>query len=370
MNRRDDNVVILKLNLWRLDNVVKWTYKRGVQSRRPTLKDVAAAADVSFKTVSRVVNGESGVSSELSERVDAAVEQLGYRRNHNARRLRHSDKRGGTIGVVHADIANPFAAAVHASFEMAASEHDVLLLSGSASEDSLRQDALIDAFTERQVDGLVVIPCAEPPGPALQRELARGLPIVFVDRDPGVMADVVLSDHRAGAVLATSHLLDHGHRKIAFIGSKGDVDSVRLRRLGFDSVMNDCKGATSVHRSDLASVDQAAAGVRELFANRGAAPSAIFAAQNQAAIGALRALHELGLQHEVALVAFDSLDVADIVEPGITTVPQDAALLGRTAAAMLFDRISGSNQAVRRHVVPVQLIARGSGEIVASRSVC
>ena len=330
---------------------------------RPTLKDVAEAAGVSFKTVSRVVNRESGVSSAMIERVNEAVTQLGYQRNHSAHLLRRSGQRLGTIGVIHADITNPFAAAVHVAFERQASAHDTLLLSGSTNEDPRRQDQLVEAFVSRRVDGLAVIPTADAPGPALERELARHTPIVFIDRDPGVDADVVLSDHRGGASTAVSHLLGHGHRRIGFIGSREETSSVRERRAGFDDAMRSVDGAVSTVRTHLTSIEASEAAVLDLFADKGAAPTALFAAQNLAATGAVRALHRLGLEHDVALVAFDHIEIADIVTPGITTAPQNAASLGQQAAELLFKRIAGSGDAPTRHVVPVELVARGSGEI-------
>lgn len=339
--------------------------------QRPTLKDVAEAAGVSFKTVSRVVNGEAGVSADLTARVNTAVAELGYRRNHSAHTLRRADQRAGTIGFIHADIANPFAAAVHAAFERAASGRDTLLLSGSAGEDPSRQDALVEAFTARQVDGLAVIPSGPVPGPALGRELGRRTPIVFVDREPGVEADVVASDHRTGAHRATRHLVDHGHRHIVFLGSRERTSSTRERRRGFDEAMAMVDGAVSTVRTDLAGVEQAEAAVRALFAEQEPGrvdpqiPTAIFAAQNLTAIGAARALHQLGLHHDVALVAFDHIEIADIVEPGITTVPQDAEALGTRAAALLFDRIDGSRGPAIRHIEPLRLVARGSGELRA-----
>jgi len=299
----------------------------------------------------------------MAERVNMAVAKLGYQRNHNAHSLRRSGQRLGTIGVVHADITNPFSAAVHAAFEQVATEHDTLLLSGSAGEQPDRQDQLVEAFCARQVDGLAIIPTGDSPGPALARELARKTPIVFIDRDPAVAADVVLSDHRAGAATAVTHLLDHGHRRIGFLGSREQTSSVRERRSGFDDAMRLVDGAISTVRTHLTSIEASEAAVLELFADKGAAPTALFAAQNLAATGAVRALHRLGLSHDIALVAFDHIEVADIVNPGITTMPQNASIVGQRAAELLLDRIAGSSAAPVRHVVPVELIARGSGEI-------
>lgn len=329
---------------------------------RPTLKDVADQAGVSFKTVSRVVNDEPGVSPAMAERVRRAVADLGYRRNRSAQVLRRADARLQTVAIVHADGTNPFAAAVHAAFERhLRTEADTLVVSASSHDDGEEHDRLVDLFTERQVDGLAVVPVGDAPGPALRRELDRRTPIVFIDREPGVDADLVASDHHGGARAATQHLLAHGHRRIAFLGSREQSESIRQRHAGFLDAMTEA-GGDSVVRLGLTSPELADEAVTELLAAADA-PTALFAAQNLAAVGAVRALHRLGHQHAVALVAFDHLEIADLVEPAITTAPQNAEALGRTAAELLLRRIDGDTSAPTRIVVPVDLVPRGSGEL-------
>lgn len=356
-----------------LDNVVNTSdtfpieqhhIERDPSPNRPTLKDVADHAGVSFKTVSRVVNGENGVSAVTTQRVQASIERLGYRRNHSARLLRNGAGTVGTVGIVHADVTNPFAAAVQAAFEHhLRTTADTLVFSGSSHADPAEQDRLIDAFTSRRVDGLAIIPSGSEPGPALRREFERGTPIVFVDREPILHADVVCSDNRGGAFLATEHLLSHGHRTIAFLGSRDASSSIRARREGFDAAIENA-GAEAVIRTGVTSIEEAEDATMELLAPLAVGrPTAVFAAQNLAAAGAVRALHRLGLQHEIALVAFDHLETADLVVPRVTTIPQNAEELGRRAAELLLARIAGSDGAPRRVVVPVTLEPRGSGEI-------
>ena len=335
-------------------------------ANRPTLKDVAAQAGVSFKTVSRVVNDEPGVSSGVAERVRSAVAELGYRRNHSAQLLRRSDARLHTVAIVHADATNPFAAAVHSAFERhLRTAADTLVVSASSHGDVGEHDRLVDLFTERRVDGLAVIPVGDSPGPALRRELDRNTPIVFIDREPGIDADVVESDHHGGARAATRHLLAHGHRRVGFLGSREQSESIRQRHAGFTDAVEE-SGADPVVRFGLTTPDLADAAVTELLAGADA-PTALFAAQNLAAVGAVRALHRLGRQHEIALVAFDHLEIADLVEPAITTAPQNAEALGRAAAEVLLRRIDGDASEPTRFVVPVELVPRGSGELVPVR---
>src|SRR5437879_7948161 len=122
------------------------------------MRDVAALAKVSIKTVSRVVNGEPGVSPALARRVLAASERLDYRHNMTASSLRRSDGRSATIGVVLEDVANPFASALHRSIEDVAVKRGVLVLAGSSDEDGERDRRLVSAFASRRVDGLIIQP--------------------------------------------------------------------------------------------------------------------------------------------------------------------------------------------------------------------
>ena len=330
---------------------------------RPTLKHVAEHAGVSFKTVSRVVNDEPGVSAAMAARVRAAIDDLGYRRNHSAQVLRRADSRLGTVAIIHADSANPFAAAVHTAFERhLRTAADTVVLSASCHDDPAEHDRLVELFMERQVDGLAVIPVGDEPGPSLTRELARHTPVVFIDREPGVEADLVTSDHRGGARTATTHLLERGHDRIAFLGSRERSASIRDRHAGFQDAIDRSGADGPIVRFGLTSAEIADEVVSELLTGPDA-PTALFAAQNLAAIGAVRALHRLGHHHDVALVAFDDLEIADLVEPRITTVPQNADELGRTAAELLLRRIDGDVGAATRIVVPVSLVPRGSGEI-------
>jgi LacI family transcriptional regulator len=336
---------------------------------RPTIKDVAEAADVSFKTVSRVVNREPGVSEVLAERVNEAIKALGYQRDDRAKSLRRRDEGSSTIGFAHADIANPFFAAVHDALEQVATDQGFLILTGTCAEDAERQSELIGAFARRRVDGLVVVPAG--PGErtdstALRAEIELGTPVVFIDREPELPGDVVLSDHRGGAQQAAEHLMARGHQNIAFIGDQKYLFSAAERRIGFEAAVAASDSVEATIITDIDSLDAAERTTIELMQRpRAERPTALFTAQNYITLGAVRALHNLGLQHEVALVGFDDLSLADVIEPGLTVVAQNPEEVGRRAGALLFRRISGLTGGSVREIVPVSLICRGSGEIVA-----
>src|SRR5215216_4169460 len=151
--------------------------------RRPTMKDVARVAGVSLATVSRVVNGNGDVRPELSERVQGAVQMLGYRRDMSATTLRRADRQSASIGLIIEDVSNPFFSAVHRGVEEVARARGVLTFVGSSDELEDRERELAEAFAARGVDGLVIVPCAGDQS-YLLRDRQAGTALVFVDRPP------------------------------------------------------------------------------------------------------------------------------------------------------------------------------------------
>ena len=183
---------------------------------RPTMKDVASKAGVALKTVSRVVNGEPGVTASTASRVLGAIEDLGFRRNESARLLRTGQT--ATLGFIASDWADPDHAAVYRGLEEVARSNGYLLYSGSTDRDPEREEQLALAMCARRVDGLIVIPT---PGSHdyLVSEIEAGVAAVFVLRPPAlVRADAVLPDERGGGRAAVAHLIARGHRRIGFVG--------------------------------------------------------------------------------------------------------------------------------------------------------
>jgi len=332
------------------------------------MKDVAAIAGVSLATVSRVVNGNADVGPALATRVQDAVEVLGYRRDLTASTLRRTDRASASIGLVIEDVANPFFSAVHRGVEDVARTHGVLTFAGSSDENPDRERELAEAFGARGVDGLVIVPCSSDQG-YLRRDRRMGIELVFVDRPPRFIdADAVMSDHAGGARGAVEHLIAAGHRRIAFLGDRPTVFTAAERRRGYHEALAAAGIAAdpSLERSGLAESYTAEEAARDLLLAPDP-PTALFASQNLITVGALRALRERGLQHEVALVSFDDIVLADMVDPGITVVMQDPFALGHRAAELLFSRLRGFDGDSRRIVVPTELVTRGSGEIPPPR---
>ena len=203
------------------------------------MHDVAALAKVSLKTVSRVVNQEPGVSPDLVLRVNQAAAQLDYRPNLAASSLRRTDGRTATIGLLLEDVGNPFSSAVHRAIENAARARGVAVFASSLDEDPEREHQLIRAFVSRRVDGLVIVPAAVDHS-YLVNERRAGLALVFIDRPPSFLdADTVLAANGEGARDGVRHLLEQGHRRVAFLGDMRSISTARERFAGYRDALRD-----------------------------------------------------------------------------------------------------------------------------------
>jgi LacI family transcriptional regulator len=332
--------------------------------RRPTLRDVAARAQVSFKTVSRVVNDEAGVSPVLAARVRAAIEELRFQPNAGARSLRRSDGRTSSIGLLLEDVANPYSASVQRAVEDEARPRGVMVFSGSLDEDPARERELVRAFTARRADGLLIVPASADQG-YLEREARAGTAIVCIDREArGLAVDSVITTNLAGAAEGTRHLAAAGHRRIAYLGDRASIVTAQQRHQGYRTAL-EALGIPVDPRLVVHGLHDTAAadGTTTALLEGADPPTALFAAQNLVTIGAITALRRMGLERTVAVVGFDDFPMADLLAPAVTVVAQNPASIGRLAATLLFQRIAGEAGPPATHVVPSTLIRRGSGEI-------
>ncbi len=320
------------------------------------MKDVASAAGVALKTVSRVVNGEPGVHPATAERVRAAIERLGYSRNESAAVLRRGTT--ATVGLVIEDVADPFYSGLSRAVEDVVIEHGWLLLSGSSSEEPLRERELVETFCARRVDGLIVVPAGDD-HTYLRPELEAGTPVVFADRPPGAGIDVdtVLADNLGGAGEAIRHLMTHGHRRIAFLGDDPGIFTAAERLNGYRQALGGLFDQRLVSMRP-PSLEGVRADLARMFALDDP-PSALFTGNGRYTVTTLRAL----AGRRVALVGFDDFELADLLTPGVSVVAQDPAWMGRVAAELLFRRLRGDAGPPEHIELPVRLIARGSGEL-------
>jgi LacI family transcriptional regulator len=337
---------------------------RGPRPGRATMHDVAARAGVSLKSVSRVVNDEPGVSEELSRRVVSAVHELGYRHNLAASNLRRRGQRTASIGVLVQDLSNGFCSETLRAVEDRARERGVVVMAASIDEDGKRERELVRGLVSRRIDGLIIMPTGKDLS-WLDVDLASGLAVVTVDRRPAVPElDGVLVDNQGAAAEAVGHLMSFGHRRIAFLGDAMSITTAVERRDGYRAALR----AAGLHpdptleRVGLRSREDGRSATAELLSLPDP-PTAIFAARNVICEGALMALQDKHLSFRVALIGFDELAVAEMVDPRVSVIRQDTYEIGTRAIDLLMARLDGDGSPVRVEVVPSTLIARGSGEI-------
>jgi LacI family transcriptional regulator len=329
---------------------------------RPTMKDVASRAGVALKTVSRVVNGEPGVTPETARRVLGAIEDLGFRRNESARLLRTGHT--ATLGFIADTWADPDLTGVYRGLEDVVGEHGYLLYSGSTDNDPAREERMALAMCARRVDGLIIVPT---PGSHdyLVSEIEAGVAAVFVLRPPElVRCDAVLPDERAGGRTAVTHLAAHGHRRIGLLGAPADSPggSTRFRALlaGYTEAMTSAGITVEPGWTSLSATDLPRASVTAVLC--------AYPAQTRAALRALATAGLSGSGHSesgarrMAVIGFGDFEAADLLAPPVTVVGYDPVLIGHTAGELLIRRMAGEQGPPRRVEVPVRLIARGSAE--------
>ncbi len=325
------------------------------------MRDVAATAGVSLKTVSRVVNRERGVAPDTSVRVTDAIERLGFHRNDLARSLRPGQKTS-TVGLVIGDVGNPFFSGIARAVEQVARDEGYMVIAGSTHEDAQHEKELVATLCMRRVDGILLVPAGRDHR-YLLAELAAGTAVVFIDRPPGgIEADAVVVDNVSGARRAVEHLLASGHRRIGLLGDSTSVFTAAQRTLGYRAALAGAGIAVDERLLRIGPHDaaDAHAAARELLALPDP-PTAVFAVNNRMSLGALRALRDPG--RRVALVGFDDFELADMLATPITVIAHDPAAMGGAAAELLFRRLAGDTGPPRQVVLPTRLVTRGSGEI-------
>ncbi|WP_218135746.1 LacI family DNA-binding transcriptional regulator [Nonomuraea jiangxiensis] len=331
--------------------------------RRPTMTDVAREVGVTAKTVSRVLNDDGPVAVETRERVMAAVRKLGYQPNLMARNMRVG-ARDAAVGLIIPEMGNPFFGTVAGGVESAVRARGLTLIVGSSSETAELEQSLIATFLARRVSALMIVPSAAGDHRHLRTERVAGLPIVFLDRPAvGLRADSVVSANREGARAGVAHLVAYGHRRIGFVGDQpATLYTRRERFLGYRDALGRAGLPFDRALVETGHDQEAAAHATLRLLELADPPTALFAANNLASMGAVLALSRAG-RRDVALVGFDDLPLAEVLDPPLTVVAQDPAGMGAVAAQLVLARLDGDRSRARRSLVPTRLLPRGSGEL-------
>ncbi|MBK1842945.1 LacI family DNA-binding transcriptional regulator [Azospirillum sp. YIM B02556] len=353
------------------------------ERRRATIADVAKEAGVSAATAGRALGDYGYVREEIRERVRKAAEALGYRPNSLARSM--ITGRTNTIGVVGADIANPFfASAMRGIGDVARRDGFGTILTNSDEDVALEREA-VGLLLQKQVDGIIVSPASPVDADHLIDAVQGGTPVVLLDRDvAGLAADAVLTDSVGASRTAVGHLLALGHRRIAiiaelrtaldkewpnWIGAAAAPDVRMLmpsgaRLLGYIQA-HEAAGVPVDPRliRGTGSYDPATAREQTLATLRlDPPPSAIFTVDNVMTHGAYQACRSLGIRipEDLSFVAYDDMEWMTFVEPNITALSQPVYEMGKAAAELLIRRLRSPGIEPSRCLLDTTLIVRGS----------
>ena len=326
-----------------------------------TIRDVAKAAKVSAATVSRHLNKAIVLPRETARRIEKACARLAYRPNALAKRL--SLGAAEVIGLLAPEIANPFFATLAAAAEAEARRHGYSLLIMSSGGDLDIERQHIDRLGSRAIDGLIVLTSSIDDGRLRERIDGRANVVVLDEDVPGAEVSRIFVDNEQGAYEATRHLIAEGHQAIAHVGGPSYLSSTRERHAGFLRALAEAAlspregwvrfGGYGAEAGEVAALDLLASPLP---------PTALFAGSDSIAIGALRALRQLGLEAPTALsiVGFDDVPFADVLHPPLTTMRQPIAEMGRLGVQTLLGRMRGEIATAGETRLPVQLVRRGS----------
>ena len=348
-----------------------------MEIRRParksvTISDVAQMAQVSRATAARALGGYGVVSEPVRARVLEAAGRLDYRANALARTM--ATGRSGTIGLIVGDIENSFFSLAVRGIGDCAKEAGFDLLLANSAEDLAAEKAAVDVLLSKGVDGLIVAPCQKSDRSHFDDVLARGKPLVLLDRDvPGLPVDVVAVDGDGAARMATEMLLASGHRRIAYVTTslrpEGDdpadvvLTSVGDRIRGFLKATREAEGSPARAQIvyGVAKTEQAQAILRDVLTPSDR-PTAILASDSKIALDVFRAAkhHGLKVPDDLSLATFDDADWMSALDPGVTVVAQPTYELGYAAADRLVARIGNSALPPRRLMLEAKPILRAS----------
>lgn len=347
----------------------------------PTISDVAAEAGVGRATAARTLGGYGSVSAVARERVLAAAERLGYRSNILARSMTTGVT--NSLGIVVADIGNTFFSGLIRGASDAASARNLDVIVISTYEDLAAERHAVGVLLDKQVDGIVVSSAAvgAPEAEHLTEATRRGTPVVLIDRlVPGLHLDAVVVDNRAEARRVTRTLIEAGHRRIGFlwgpttdagIDTLDDLLTVNTRSLWSDAerlrgYLDALRDAGIPYAPALittgAKTEASAAQAASAMLRSDDPPTALFATEAEALIGALHAVQDLGLSYpgDVSLVGFDDTSWATVMQPPLTMIAQPVDEMGRLAVEQVASRIGSSEYEPRLHMLPAQLMVRSS----------
>lgn len=327
----------------------------------PTIHDVAKRAGVAPITVSRVINNSGYVSKETRQRVEEAIAELEYVPNVIARSLR--SKRTNTLALVLTDITNPFFTVIARGVEDTASNAGMTVIYCNTDESEIEEEKYLQLLLQKQVDGILLVP-ARSISRSVDLIRERGKPVVVLDRKiQGVEVDNVRGDSEGGAYQLVKLLIDQGHTHIAVLSGPMDVSTAKDRVTGYRRALEEA-GLQENELVYFGAFTQASGfEMTQKALSLNPRPTALFAANNFIAYGALKALRQadLDVPAAISVVAFDDLPPGLITDPFLTVAAQPAYQMGHLATEMLLNRLQSEDQPpYQETILPTELIIRNS----------
>ncbi|MDP4130245.1 MAG: substrate-binding domain-containing protein [Bacteroidota bacterium] len=334
--------------------------------RKVSIKDIAKQVGVSTALVSYVLNNkekEARVGKEVAEKVRRAARKLNYQPNLIARSLQSG--RTQTLGLIVADISNPFFSYIARVIEDAANQHGYTVIIGSSDEQASKSATLIGAFLNRQVDGLIIAP-AEQSEKQLRTLLNDGFPFVLIDRYfPGLSANSVHIDNYRSAYDASEHLIRKGYRRIAMVAYETALPHMQERIRGYLAALKANGIRTKrnwMMKTGFTNLDQdVQTGLRKMLDGK-ERPDAFFFATNSLAVAGLKYIYREGIRvpEELGIISFDESDVFDFFYAPVTYVRQSIEDIGKTALDLLMKQMKNPNGKKEQILIDTKLIIRKS----------
>lgn len=335
--------------------------------KRPSLKDIADRVGVSIALVSYVMNGqekEKRVGPEVAKKIRRAAEELNYQPNQIARSLRMQSTK--TLGLIVADIANPFFGSLARIIENEAMKYSYTVVIGSSDENRVQLESLISVFMNRQVDGFIITP-AEGAEQQIKQLIDNQVPVVLVDRYfSGIDVSHVVLDNRNASFEATAHMISQGTKQITMVAYQQDLSQMKARIGGYEDAMMH-HGLGAARRVVKIRKEHIQKDMQELFDSMAPdqhSETGLFFANKALSLAGLYCMRRRSMRvpEDIDFVGFDGGEAFDLFSPPLTFIRQPLAQMGKIAFSILMNLISGKRE-VRKEWLSSELIVRNTGDL-------
>lgn len=330
------------------------------QMPRATLTHVARLAGVGLGTASRALGDGKRVSEDTVRRVEEAAKRLGYRRNELARNLKV--RRSRAIGLVIPDIGGEFMGACVRAAQSVIRESGYISVIAFTDDDRKAEMAEVDYLVGRQIDGILMVPAAGRGHSEEERAVLHGTPVVTFDQPAsGLYADEVIVSNQVGAEKAVRHLIEHGHKRIAYVGIDRDLPTLKSRLKGYRKAITAAGLQEDIYM--LQPDGEGSAAILDAWAAMKKPPTAVFSVNELSSVRFLGevATRDIQVPEQLAIIGFDEVPLSNLLRSPLSVMRQPAVELGRQSAMLLMQRVRGEYSGdTRRVVLHPELVLRES----------